>query len=109
MGTHTAIENICVCGDSTKSYVVCLVIPAQTYLDTLAIKIGKSTASREELCRDPEVISDYLRVISSHGSKQMLQKFEIPRAVSLISEPWTPESGLIIEASQSKASIAWSK
>ena len=36
---HPAIENICVCGDSSKSNVVCLVIPAQTYLDTLAIKV----------------------------------------------------------------------
>jgi len=102
---HPAIENICVCGDSSKSNVVCLVIPAQTYLDTLAIKIGKSTASREELCQDPAVISDYLRVISSHGAQQMLQKFEIPRAVSLISEPWTPESGLITAAMKLKRKV----
>ena len=38
--THPAIENVCVCGDSSKSNVVCLVIPAQTYLDTLAIKVS---------------------------------------------------------------------
>ena len=37
---HPAIENICVCGDSSKGYVVCLVIPAQTYLDTVALKVS---------------------------------------------------------------------
>ena len=38
--THPAIENICVCGDSSKTNVVCLVIPAQTYLDTVAVKVS---------------------------------------------------------------------
>ena len=37
---HPAIENICVCGDSSQGYVVCLVIPAQTYLDTVAVKVS---------------------------------------------------------------------
>ena len=37
--THPAIENICVCGDSSKSNMVCLVIPGQAYLDSLAVKV----------------------------------------------------------------------
>ena len=34
-----------------------------------------------------------------------LQKFEIPRAVSLISEPWSPESGLITAAMKLKRKV----
>ena len=39
MKTHPAIQNICVCGDSSKSFVVCLVIPSQAYLDSLSTKV----------------------------------------------------------------------
>jgi len=100
--THPAIENICVCGDSSKANMVCLVIPGQAYLDSLSMKLGKSTATREELCKDVEVIADYIKIINSHGNQQKLQKFEIPRAVFLINEPWTPESGLITAAMKLK-------
>ena len=40
--THAAVENLCVCGDSSKSHVVCLLIPTQNFLDSLAIKVSKS-------------------------------------------------------------------
>merc|ERR1719282_1611517 len=100
--THPAIENICVCGDSSKANMVCLVIPGQAYLDSLSMKLGKSTATREELCKEEQVIADYIKTINSHGCQQMLQKFEIPRSVYLVSEVWTPESGLITAAMKLK-------
>merc|ERR1719341_820961 len=102
---HPAIENICVCGDSSKGYVVCLVIPAQTYLDTVGLKLEKPDLTRDELCQHPTVIADFLKLITQHASKQMLQKFEIPRAVCLINEPWTPESGLLTAAMKLKRKV----
>jgi len=99
---HPAIENICVCGDSSKSHAVALVIPGQGYLDTLAAKLGKSDLTREQMCADENIVADILGVIASHGAKQKLQKFEIPKAVFLVSEPWTPESGLITAAMKLK-------
>jgi len=103
--THPAIENICVCGDSSKTNVVCLVIPAQTYLDTVAVKLEKADLTRDELCQNPAVIEDFSKLIIQHASKQMLQKFEIPRAVCLINEPWTPESGLLTAAMKLKRKV----
>merc|ERR1719447_1501114 len=96
------IENICVCGDSSKSNMVCLVIPGQAYLDSLAVKFGLSKLGRDELCKEEQVIADYIKTINSHGCQQMLQKFEIPRSVYLVSEVWTPESGLITAAMKLK-------
>jgi len=99
---HPAVENMCLYGDSSKTHTVALVIPAQAYLDTLATKLGKSSMDREDLCRDVDVLSDILGVLARHGAMQKLQKFEIPKAIFLVSEPWTPESGLITAAMKLK-------
>lgn len=99
---HPAIENICVSGDSSRSHTVALVIPGQGYLDTLAEKLGKGKVEREALCRDEEVVADILSVVARHGAQQKLQKFEVPKAVFLVKEPWTPESGLITAAMKLK-------
>jgi len=99
---HPAIENICVVADSNESHTVALVVPALPYLQDLGIKIGKSTLARAELCREEEVVADCLQVLTRHGAQQKLAKFEIPRAVFLVAEPWTPESGLITAAMKLK-------
>merc|ERR1712098_492240 len=46
--THPAIENICVCGDSSMSNAVCLVIPGQAYLDFVSLA-GMNFAGRNKL------------------------------------------------------------
>jgi len=99
---HPAIENICVYADPSRSNTVALVIPGQKHVEDVAAKIGKSSLSREDLCLEGEVVSSILTVMSKHGAQQKLQKFEIPRAVFLVSEPWTPESGLITAAMKLK-------
>ena len=47
--THAAVENICVCGDSSRSNVVCLVIPSQQGLDSIAAKVTNCTAINQVL------------------------------------------------------------
>ena len=37
--THAAVENILVVGESSRTSVVCLVIPSQQGLDTIAAKV----------------------------------------------------------------------
>lgn len=34
--------------------------------------------------------------IWKHGLNQRLEKFEIPKVLTLVAEPWTPESGMKI-------------
>ena len=47
--THAAVENICVCGDSSRSNVVCLVIPSQQGLDSIAAKVTNCSAISQVL------------------------------------------------------------
>eukprot|EP00092_Neocalanus_flemingeri_P016880 GFUD01018258.1.p1 GENE.GFUD01018258.1~~GFUD01018258.1.p1 ORF type:complete len:731 (+),score=161.78 GFUD01018258.1:266-2194(+) len=99
---HPAIENICVSADSRKNCTVALVIPGQVYLDTLATELGLTKLDRESLCQNEKVVENVLHVLSKHGVSQRLEKFEIPKAVYLVSEPWTPESGLLTAAMKLK-------
>ena len=43
-----------------------------------------------------------LREITNHGKTSKIEKFELPGAVTLCSEEWTPESGLITAAMKLK-------
>eukprot|EP00092_Neocalanus_flemingeri_P008227 GFUD01008870.1.p1 GENE.GFUD01008870.1~~GFUD01008870.1.p1 ORF type:complete len:716 (+),score=173.62 GFUD01008870.1:63-2210(+) len=99
---HPAIENICVSADSRKNCTVAIVIPGQVYLDTLATELGLTKLDRESLCQNEKVVENVLHVLSKHGVTQRLEKFEIPKAVYLVSEPWTPESGLLTAAMKLK-------
>jgi len=66
------------------------------------LQLGKSGKTREDLCMDEEVLGEFRMVLVKHGTEQRLVKFEIPQAVFLVAEPWTPESGLITAAMKLK-------
>jgi len=96
------ISDICVYGDPTKSYVVALVCPSRHALSALASKCGKPELSWEEMCQDRDITGGVLREIVNQGKQSRLEKFEIPGAVTLCSEEWTPESGLTTAAMKLK-------
>jgi len=95
---HSGVENVCVFAQPTKDHCVALVIPAQSWLDMAIEKLGKKGFSREEACLDRDIIEDLTVSLSKHALSHKLQKFEIPRNLYLVAEPWTPESGLITAA-----------
>merc|ERR1719369_1854501 len=96
------VENICVVADSSKNYCVALIVPGDDYLNSLAVELKMENMTREELCEDPSVVATYAKVLAKHGMDQRLKRFEIPTAVFLVSEPWTPESGLLTAAMKLK-------
>jgi len=57
-----------------------------------------SEKTYEEMCEDKRVVSALLRELHAHGRRANLQKFELPGAITLIPEQWTPESGLVTAA-----------
>ena len=96
--TCPIVENVCIYGESSKSYTVALVCPDANALKGLAAKFSKQDMSVEDLCRDKDVTGAVLRELVNHGKKHKLEKFEIPGAVSLCKEQWTPDSGLVTAA-----------
>jgi len=67
-------------------------------LHALATNMGKGDMTFEQLCIDPEMEEAVLKVIQKHGASAKLVKFEIPGAVKLCSDVWTPDMGLVTAA-----------
>jgi len=96
--TCALVENICIYGDSTRSYVVALACPDRLNLDRLATKLGKPGLDFAAQCNDKDLIGAYLRELVQHGRHLKLEKFELPGAVTLCQELWTPDSELVTAA-----------
>ncbi|KAG7205605.1 hypothetical protein KM043_007568 [Ampulex compressa] len=96
--TCPVVENICVYGDANKAYTVALVVPNQHSLEEIASNLGISGKSLEELCNDPQVEKAVLQELVEQAKKCKLQRFEIPGAVKLCSEQWSPDMGLVTAA-----------
>ena len=88
--TCPLVENICIYGDSSKSYVVALIVPDRNKLTELAEKLGKTETDFELVRKDKDVTGAVLRELVGYGRQLRLEKFEQPGAVTLCEELWTP-------------------
>lgn len=115
--TCPLVDNICVYGESSKEHCVALVVPNGSQLSELAAKVGVNDKSFEELCESPQMEKAVLQELAEHGKKSKrksmvilrglfirniflgkLEKFEIPAAVKLVKEVWSPDMGLVTAA-----------
>ena len=88
--TCPLVENICIYGDSSKSYVVALIVPDRNKLTELAKKLGKAETEFDLLRKDKDVTGAVLRELVMYGRQLRLEKFEQPGAVTVCDELWTP-------------------
>ncbi|KAJ8390354.1 hypothetical protein AAFF_G00107480 [Aldrovandia affinis] len=91
------IDNICAYANSDQSYVISFVVPNQKHLLALAEQRGVR-GSWEEICNNPDMEKEVLRIITEAAVGAKLERFEIPRKIRLSAEPWTPETGLVTDA-----------
>ncbi|XP_011135957.1 long-chain-fatty-acid--CoA ligase 4 isoform X2 [Harpegnathos saltator] len=96
--TCPVVENICVYGDANKAYTVALVVPNQYYLEEIAENLGITERNRTALCSDPNIEKAVLQELVVQAQKCNLQRFEIPGAVKLCAEQWSPDMGLVTAA-----------
>lgn len=96
--TCAVVENICVYGDSTKQHTVALIVPNPQALDEIAERQGIKGMEFEELCGSPVMEKAVVHELAEHGKKCKLHRFEIPTAVTLCKDIWTPDMGLVTAA-----------
>lgn len=67
--TCPIVENICVYGDSTKTYTVALVVANPRNLADLAARLGLPETDFEHLCQNPIVEKAVLKELAEHAKK----------------------------------------
>ncbi|XP_076331035.1 fatty acid CoA ligase Acsl3-like isoform X1 [Tachypleus tridentatus] len=96
--TCSLLDNICVYGDSFETYLVALAVPNAKQLQQLAKTLHKDHLVFSEMCQDTEVFSAFQKALVDHAKKALLQRVEIPTKIKLVTEEWTPDSGLVTAA-----------
>lgn len=97
MKTCAIVENICVYGDPSKNYCVALVVANEKVLSEIATGLG-ITGEFEELCSNKVIEKAVLKELAEHAKKSRLAKFEIPAAITLCKDVWSPDMGLVTAA-----------
>ncbi|XP_022638022.1 long chain acyl-CoA synthetase 9, chloroplastic isoform X2 [Vigna radiata var. radiata] len=92
------VDNIMVHADPFHSYCVALVVGSQFTLEEWASQKGISYINFLDLCAKEETVKEVHASLVKEGKKAHLEKFEIPAKIKLLSDPWTPESGLVTAA-----------
>ncbi|KAK1386880.1 long chain acyl-CoA synthetase 9, chloroplastic [Heracleum sosnowskyi] len=92
------VDIIVLHADSFYSYCVALVVASQSALEEWAQKQGIKYADFSELCQKEEAVKEVLGSLVKVGKATRLEKFEIPAKIKLLSEPWTPDTGLVTAA-----------
>ncbi|KAG1369848.1 long chain acyl-CoA synthetase 9, chloroplastic [Cocos nucifera] len=96
--TSPYVDNIMLHCDPFHSYCVALVVPAQQAVQNWAMKQGIACSDFADLCQKEETVKEVHRSLVEAAKQARLEKFEIPSKIKLLSEPWTPESGLVTAA-----------
>ncbi|XP_048487421.1 long-chain-fatty-acid--CoA ligase 4 isoform X2 [Plutella xylostella] len=96
--TCPVVENICVYGDSSKNHTVALLVPNPQHLSDLAARVGVAGLSFEQLCESEAVEKAVVKELADHARKCGLERFEVPTAVKLCTEVWSPDMGLVTAA-----------
>ncbi|KAM2449660.1 hypothetical protein PS1_019744 [Malus domestica] len=99
------VDNIMLHADPFHSYCVALVVASRVTLEEWAAKQEITFTDFADLCSKAETIKEVQASLVKEAKKASLEKFEIPAKIELLSEPWTPESGLVTAALKLKRDV----
>ncbi|EYC35567.1 hypothetical protein Y032_1026g3424 [Ancylostoma ceylanicum] len=92
------IDNVCVYGCSLETNTIALVVPNQKHLEKIAEEVGEPSRDLKTMCSNEKITAEFLKRMNEHAKKSKLSKVEMPIAIHLCEEVWTPDSGLLTEA-----------
>lgn len=95
--TCKTIAQICVVGDSTRDFVVALVVPQEPAIEALAKELGVE-GSMEDKCKNQKIIDAVMADINNVSKVNKLHRTEIPQKIHICPTPWTPETNLVTAA-----------
>ncbi|KAL3641264.1 Long chain acyl-CoA synthetase 9, chloroplastic [Castilleja foliolosa] len=99
------VDNIMLHADSYHSYCVALVVAAQPSLEAWASQQGITFSDFSDLCQKEESVKEISSSLLKAAKAAKLEKFEIPGKIKVLSEAWTPESGLVTAALKLKREV----
>ncbi len=99
------VENALCFALSSKSNVVALIVPAQAPLRAWAAANGLADADWAALCAAPAAAKEVLGSLTAACKKCKLVAFEIPTAVALVDDPWTPDNDCTTAAMKLKRQV----
>ena len=96
------IDSICIVVHPDQTFATAIIIPDSRNLTQLSEEIGKYGFTVDELCLDDAVKNAFCQRLFTYGISHGLEKFEIPKKITLVTDEWTPESGLVTAAMKLK-------
>lgn len=61
----------------------------------VAFRLNKDNITWEQMCSDGQIEAFYLQVVQDFCKSAKLYKYEIPAAIKICSEIWTPDNAMI--------------
>ncbi|CAG2181982.1 unnamed protein product, partial [Oppiella nova] len=95
------VDNICVYGDSHRTYLIALIIPNQKALTGLAAQLltGVESDKLVDLCGNRKIMAHIEKELQTYcQSTGKLHKMEIPLKIMLCPQEWTTGNGLVTPA-----------
>ncbi|XP_073065200.1 long chain acyl-CoA synthetase 8-like isoform X2 [Primulina eburnea] len=109
VSSSTYVDSIMVYADPFHNFCVALVVPAHQALEGWARDSGIKYGDFPDLCKKSEAKNEVQQSLFKAAKAAKLEKSEIPAKVTLLPEPWTPESGLVTAALKLKRESLKSK
>ncbi|XP_043213778.1 long-chain-fatty-acid--CoA ligase 4-like [Amphibalanus amphitrite] len=101
LSTSPFVDNMFVYGESSKNFVVAVVVANAKQLGLLAKEVLGSEAegkSHEQLCKEERLEEEVQKRLVKQARHGRLEKAEIPARVALTSVSWSPDNNLVTAA-----------